>query len=328
MADDCRVYLDQLNSDSHDYKVKVKVMRKWKPQRSASNVLYQTVLLQDDKGNKMKGTLFGDQIAGHEEALVYNGVYEIANAPIRPTQLQYRRDPTEVAYTIGFGGKTLIRPLSSAPGPFLSDYQCVSQIPKTATPYDIFGQLRKEKLHVRLLQNKAVGTLLGRFSSPIIGTFPVVAFTALRVTTHRGFSLTTTMSTSITTSPTGDKVVALTKWKTQNKESLSELQARIRRVRDPNALIHVVTLNALKSKKARSTLRDERYRLKVTVENASLQKVNAYLGCSNCGKRSVYLAGESFRCETCTKEGVVSEPRATIWRLRALRLCYRMNHSQ
>ncbi|XP_074295400.1 uncharacterized protein LOC141623219 isoform X2 [Silene latifolia] len=328
MADDCRVYLDQLNSDSHDYKVKVKVMRKWKPQRSASNVLYQTVLLQDDKGNKMKGTLFGDQIAGHEEALVYNGVYEIANAPIRPTQLQYRRDPTEVAYTIGFGGKTLIRPLSSAPGPFLSDYQCVSQIPKTATPYDIFAAREAPAKQGRRNIVREIFITDHSTDQPIVvsawndlaeddcsklasfaGTFPVVAFTALRVTTHRGFSLTTTMSTSITTSPTGDKVVALTKWKTQNKESLSELQARIRRVRDPNALIHVVTLNALKSKKARSTLRDERYRLKVTVENASLQKVNAYLGCSNCGKRSVYLAGESFRCETCTKEGVVSEPR-------------------
>ncbi|XP_074301024.1 uncharacterized protein LOC141632370 [Silene latifolia] len=98
---------------------------------------------------------------------------------------------------------------------------------------------------------------------------------------------------------------------TRNKESLSELQARIHRVRDPNAPIHIVTLNALKSKKARSTLQDERYRLKVTVANASLQKVNAYLGCSNCGKHSDYPAGECFKCETCTKEGVVSEPRIT-----------------
>ncbi|XP_074286429.1 uncharacterized protein LOC141611722 [Silene latifolia] len=120
------------------------------------------------------------------------------------------------------------------------------------------------------------------------------------------------MSTSINTSPTGDKVVALTEWVTRNKELLLELQTKIRNVRDPNAPIRISTLNALKSKKhTRDTLQDERYRVTVTVPSPLLQKINAYLGCSHGGKRSEYAAGESFKCENCTKDGVVSEPRIT-----------------
>ncbi|XP_074302772.1 uncharacterized protein LOC141634534 [Silene latifolia] len=72
-----------------------------------------------------------------------------------------------------------------------------------------------------------------------------------------------------------------------------------------------MSLSALNNKKAKNTLQDERYQLNVTVPAPDLQKVNAYLGCSHCGKRTDYATGEKFKCETCTKDDVVSEPRIT-----------------
>ncbi|KNA04026.1 hypothetical protein SOVF_203550 [Spinacia oleracea] len=49
-----RVYLDELNANNNGYKVKVKVIEKGRAKVSPDKgVLYQSLLLEDDKGNKM-----------------------------------------------------------------------------------------------------------------------------------------------------------------------------------------------------------------------------------------------------------------------------------
>ncbi|XP_074302445.1 uncharacterized protein LOC141634013 [Silene latifolia] len=117
------------------------------------------------------------------------------------------------------------------------------------------------------------------------------------------------MSTLIETTPEGPKIATLLEWNSRNKEFLTGLQARLNRARDPNASSDVVTLSVLKTKKAKHILQDESYHLNVIIPLAEFQKINAYVGCSYCGKRSDYAACEHFKCETCTKDGVVAEPR-------------------
>ncbi|XP_074313658.1 uncharacterized protein LOC141648845 [Silene latifolia] len=119
------------------------------------------------------------------------------------------------------------------------------------------------------------------------------------------------MSTLIDANPIGPKVDNLKEWVGRSKELLTDLQTRINKVRDPNMPIPIVNLNNLKNKKAKNTLQDERYKLNVTIPAPDFKKINAYLGCSHCGKRTDYAAGESFTCENCTKDGALSEPRIT-----------------
>ncbi|KAH9604973.1 hypothetical protein KSS87_006563, partial [Heliosperma pusillum] len=155
--------------------------------------------------------------------------------------------------------------------------------------------------------------------------FNIIRFTALRISTHKGtpldagfqscnvsnpigfrqlfctgFSLTTTMSTTIDCAPGGPKAG----WSAQGHSIRAE-------VRNLHERVEVMTIAALKAKKARNTLQDERHTLRVRVPFADLGKVNAYLGCSNCGRRSSFAAGETFKCEICKKSEVIAVPRVT-----------------
>ncbi|KAH9626933.1 hypothetical protein KSS87_014994 [Heliosperma pusillum] len=226
----------------------------------------------------MRRTLFGDQIEAFTDALVYNGIYEVANAPIKTIQEQYRRDPTELPYTMTFGRQTLVRSTSSVPGPVLPAYQCISQIPKTANSSDKFGSECDK---------------LGSLPEPL----KIIGFTTLRISTHKGtpldvglqscnvsnpigfrqvfctgFSLTTTMSTTIDCAPGGPKAVTLAEWVGQHKDILLELKSRILGVRNLHERVEVMTIAALKAKKARNTLQDERHTLRVRVPFADLGK--------------------------------------------------------
>lgn len=57
------VYLDELNTQSKDYKVKVTVAEKGRAQPSPKKpgVIFQTIILEDEKKNRMRCALFGDQ---------------------------------------------------------------------------------------------------------------------------------------------------------------------------------------------------------------------------------------------------------------------------
>ncbi|KAH9605771.1 hypothetical protein KSS87_012336 [Heliosperma pusillum] len=220
--------------DATNYKVTVKVIEKGRPQKSsARNVPYQSVLLQDDKGNKMRRTLFGDQIEAFTDALVYNGIYEVANAPIKTIQEQYRRDPTELPYTMTFGRQTLVRSTSSVPGPVLPAYQCISQIPKTANSSDKFDAIG---VCMFVEENaRKVPTSYGRES--YVREIVVVDHSHL--------------------SGVG--------WSAQGHSIRAE-------VRNLHERVEVMTIAALKAKKARNTLQDERHTLRVRVPFADLGK--------------------------------------------------------
>ncbi|KAK9699851.1 hypothetical protein RND81_08G199400 [Saponaria officinalis] len=67
----------------------------------------------------------------------------------------------------------------------------------------------------------------------------------------------------------------------------------------------------IETKKAQNTLQEERHWLKVTILEPEFDKINAYLGCSNCGKRAEVPAGHVFNCKMCSKKDSICSPRVT-----------------
>ncbi|KAK9682417.1 hypothetical protein RND81_10G072600, partial [Saponaria officinalis] len=309
----------------------------------------------------MRGALFGDQVEGYKEAFVYNGVYEIANAPIKPCAEQWKSNPDELNYQMTFGRQTIIEVVNTKSGPILPEYYCISQIPKAGNPNDKFDVLgivlyveekarkivtsQERELLVQQtpsavlkiiysLQNlQYLTSYFFMFYSTeqpmIISTwndlaeidcdtlfawtkkFSVVGFTALRVSTHKGFSLTSSMSTTIIHDPQGSRARALEDWVLQHQKALSDRQARVLDVRNPSQEKVIITINALKQKTVHNTLQEERRWLKVVIPEANIDIVNAYLGCSNCGKRTDVPVGKAYACTTCSKKDCVSSPRIT-----------------
>ena len=88
----------------------------------------------------MRGTLFGDQVESYKEALVYNGVYEISNAPIKPVDTRYRTAPGLLEYEMGFGRRTIIQPFGESGGTVTPNYICLGQIPRAASEAERFGE--------------------------------------------------------------------------------------------------------------------------------------------------------------------------------------------
>ncbi|XP_074296811.1 uncharacterized protein LOC141627435 [Silene latifolia] len=93
--------------------------------------------------------------------------------------------------------------------------------------------------------------------------------------------------------------------------ALTELRSRVFHVKMPILTQKTVKIAALRSKKAKSTLQDEKYWLDVTIPTAELYRVNAYMGCSHCAKRSSIPPGRAYICDTCSETDCTSEPKIT-----------------
>ncbi|XP_074295819.1 replication protein A 70 kDa DNA-binding subunit B-like isoform X2 [Silene latifolia] len=249
---DSRMCLSDLTTSSKKYSVKVKVIEKARPKCSAKNgILYQNLLLEDEKGIKMRGILFGEQIELYKDALVYSGVYEISNAPIKICQEEWRKGLTDLMHQMGFNHQTGIRPLNIGSGPIQPQYQNISQIPKVsnaADRYDIVGIVLfvEEEPHsittkqgkdytvreLAIVDHSTERPLLISAWNDLAHTecdlllskatkLQIVGFTALKITNHKGFSMATTMSTTFIHSPTGDKPTTLEDWRNRNQTKLT-----------------------------------------------------------------------------------------------------------
>ncbi|XP_057247535.1 uncharacterized protein LOC125492773 [Beta vulgaris subsp. vulgaris] len=139
--------------------------------------------------------------------------------------------------------------------------------------------------------------------------FNIIRFTALKVTSHKGLPLASTMSTTIIHEPNGDRAAALAEWALRHRDTLADRQARVLDVRNTSKERQVMTICALKEKKDVNTLQDERQFLRVVVPEPSFEKLHAYLGCSNCNKRTDVPAGETHTCLNYGQENVISIPR-------------------
>lgn len=87
----------------------------------------------------MRGALFGDQIEAYKDAFVHKGEYEIADAPIRHADPQWKKSEEELDFQMTFGRQTVIQPVNVEAGPILPDYQSIASIPRAGDPDDRYG---------------------------------------------------------------------------------------------------------------------------------------------------------------------------------------------
>ncbi|KAK9666372.1 hypothetical protein RND81_14G180400 [Saponaria officinalis] len=335
------VYLDELTNTSINYKVKVRVLEKRRPRTSPGKVVYQSLLLEDDKGSKMRGALFDDQVNIYEDAIKQNRTYEITNAPISPIKPEYKSNPTDLDYQMTFSNRTILQPVDVDEASATINYQPISGLPRStdySEMFDILGIVLFVENHSRRITTAkkrecnvceimvidhitpqplsiSVWDELAKddctMLTPIPGQFKTVGFIALRVSDYKGFSMTTSSLTIIIYSPVGDKAEALSAWMTSHQTALTQLQSRIYHIKMPMPVVKTTRISALRSQKAKSTFQDERHWLEVAILNAELQKINAYMGCSKCSKRSSIPQARTYTCSTCSKTDCTTAPKIT-----------------
>ncbi|KAK9672105.1 hypothetical protein RND81_12G076600 [Saponaria officinalis] len=227
----------------------------------------------------MRGALFGDQVDGYKDAFVYNGVYEIANAPIKACDPQWKVNPSDLDYQMTFGRKTIIQPMDATPTTVVPQYQTIRQLPKISTgneKFDLIGvvlylEAKARKVTIQNQRQISVRELIIADHSseqPLVISawqdfadvdckslcgrtrkFDVVGFTALKVSGHKGFSLFTTMSTTIIHSPQGDRADGLREWVSKHRQLLSYMQSRVMDVRRSSDDKTIKKISTLKLKK-------------------------------------------------------------------------------
>ncbi|XP_021743035.1 uncharacterized protein LOC110709127 isoform X1 [Chenopodium quinoa] len=283
--------------------------------------------------------LFGDQIEAYEDVLKPSGQYEISKAPITAVDEQYKFNEQELPYQMAVRQQTIIKLLNPESGPLEPKYQPLSSIPRSPDPNGRFvGVVLFVEEAPRLIPNargrdspvreisitdtsedhamtiSAWNDLTGKPCDALstwAEKFNVVGFTALKTRHTRGFTLNTTMSTRIILNPKGARADLLREWVSLYQHVLQDRQERILNVRYPSTEKKVVTIAELRSKKAANATPDEVAWIKVTIPEADLQRVNAYIGCLGCGKRSHLALGTRFPCISCRKADTTAAHKVT-----------------
>ncbi|XP_021728329.1 replication factor A protein 1-like [Chenopodium quinoa] len=235
-----------------------------------------------------------------------------------------------------FGGQTIIEPLDPTTGPVLPNYVSINSIPKTSFKNERFDllavvlyieevrkvptsggnmmdvreiivtdQSTEQPLTISMWGGLAVidtEKLAGWVLSPI-----VAAFTHLRPTTYKGFSLASSMSTTIISDPTGEEAHALRTWMKEKQEMLLDQATKILHIRTPSRTTAAKTIYEIEQKNAANTMQEERHWIQATIPDAQLENLLAYLGCNNCGKRCQETKDATFKCLHCKKKIVLPQ---------------------
>uniref|UniRef100_A0A803N9K5 Uncharacterized protein n=1 Tax=Chenopodium quinoa TaxID=63459 RepID=A0A803N9K5_CHEQI len=117
------VPLDKLTPKSKKYKIKVKVKEKSPAKYPENKKAFQIL------DNKIRGTLFDDEIKNFQNILEHEKEYIIADAPVRNTNPMYRHK--EGDYYLSFGGSAAIQSLNPNTGPVLPNYIPIAEVPPT-----------------------------------------------------------------------------------------------------------------------------------------------------------------------------------------------------
>uniref|UniRef100_A0A803MLN7 Replication factor A C-terminal domain-containing protein n=1 Tax=Chenopodium quinoa TaxID=63459 RepID=A0A803MLN7_CHEQI len=289
--------------------------------------------------NKMRVTLFGDQIKAYDEAIAYNGEYKISNATVKPIDDQYRTTHDQLPYQLHFNHRTVVQPICTETGYVVPQYQSIASIPKLEVAderYDVLGLILfveeaarqinskyntesyireiviTDQTHNQTLTISAWNDLSGTASDALnfwAEKFTIVGFTALKHNPRRAFALSTTMSTRIIHNPKGDRANMLREWVVAQKQLLQDRQARVLQISDSTQEPSMKTIEELKEKKAANSLMEERHWIQEIVPNASLDNVFVYTGCSQCGNKCRVPEGRQFTCIFCDNKNCVSAPR-------------------
>uniref|UniRef100_A0A803MWE0 Replication factor A C-terminal domain-containing protein n=1 Tax=Chenopodium quinoa TaxID=63459 RepID=A0A803MWE0_CHEQI len=129
--------ISNLTPQTKAYKVRAKVIEKAEPKLSPNKTLYQWLKLEDNEGNRIRGTLFENEVESFKGILELGREYEIANAPLRAINEKWKTREDDFQMT--FGGNTTIQPLQAEAGLVLPKYTPIASIPRTSSKNERFG---------------------------------------------------------------------------------------------------------------------------------------------------------------------------------------------
>ncbi|XP_021762990.1 replication factor A protein 1-like [Chenopodium quinoa] len=323
--------LNKLSPVSKKYKVRVTVKENSPIRTPPNKKKFQKLVFEDEEGNNMKANLFGAECDHFQKVFEHKKKYEIANAPVRTINTKFSSFLGECELT--FGGMTKIQVIDRTEGPVLPEYISIADVPRTSGSSDQFDLLG---IVVHMEDPRQVEYKSGRVAdvrdisivdestgsrSMIISawgqlalsdcenlkdwatTFLVVSLTSLKPATHRGFSLQSSMSTTIDPAPSGEKADALRAWAHAHPDIISDYMARQLEFMTIGAEPVPTTLDNIIGKN------EEIHTLTVTIPDAQLDNVIAYIGCDNCGKRCGVAANVDFFCPHCPDKKCTSTER-------------------
>ncbi|XP_074297578.1 replication protein A 70 kDa DNA-binding subunit B-like [Silene latifolia] len=211
--------------------------------------------------------------------------YEICNAKIKLLPEKYRGTTADHPYQLSFGAKTIIRPIEGCKPPIGPKYISLAAIPKNITTDDRYDVLviliyvepqrqvprsTGDTLVVRELvvdpstDQPLIITAWAEIASregeqlqEIVGNFPIIGFTCLKPSYHKGFSVATTSVTFVKFNPEGEKADMLRAWANKNRIIISAKQQQVIEARELGGPRVLTMIKALLAKKATVTLQDE-----------------------------------------------------------------------
>ncbi|KAL2934797.1 Replication protein A 70 kDa DNA-binding subunit B [Bienertia sinuspersici] len=231
--------LKELNDRTLKYKTKVKVIHKSTPQQSSNKPRYQRLLFKDDEGFTMKGALFDSDIEKYAEALECNVEYELLNAMIAAIPPQHASKPNEYSIIINAQEQiSLLTIDATALGP---QYQALATIP--CDPFntelmDILGVVISVAAPKAIYKSQGIEDSVREiyltdhsYDHPFTislwndvlrtheealnswaDSFNVIGVLAVTGRSYKGFTLSSTTSTTIITNLKGEKADALRAW--------------------------------------------------------------------------------------------------------------------
>ncbi|KAJ8452435.1 hypothetical protein Cgig2_000024 [Carnegiea gigantea] len=139
----------------------------------------------------------------------------------------------------------------------------------------------KETLIISVYNDLATGTCEELIS--MVESFSVIGLTALKISHHTGFSLSTTMSTLMNLHPGGEKAEQLLKWSFENVCHLKSLREAVERAKVSVKKAILRSISDFKAMKIKKMIR-------------------LYLGCDTCRTKTYEDIGTKCKCSksSCT----------------------------
>ncbi|XP_074294898.1 replication factor A protein 1-like isoform X3 [Silene latifolia] len=277
-----------------------------------------------------------------EEDAVDDGMeYVINNAEVDVLSVPTYVTPEQPIYHIYFNSKTTIQPIYGPDSTCLPEYILLASIPRELSlghRYDVLGIVvyvsskyqvpthsgrPREACEVIIIDHSSEQVMIVTvWGEPAINaykalqsmapSFPVIGFTALRMSYEKGFSLETTCLTFTNLYPQGEDAASLHAWGEANIDLLISKNQQICEVRRPQTQRIITTIQTLLQKKVQNTLQEERHWLQVQLKEFDHTRLRLYLGCSHCGTGNYEDIEVVYTCTDCFTENAISTPRMAI----------------
>ncbi|XP_021721524.1 uncharacterized protein LOC110689099 [Chenopodium quinoa] len=127
-----------------------------------------------------------------------------------------------------------------------------------------------------------------------------------------GFSLQSSMSTTIDPTPTSEKANALKAWAHAHPDIIADYMARQLEFMTVGVESIPTTLDQIIGKNVDNTVQEETYTLAITIPDAQLTNIIAYIGCDNCGRCCDVAANVSFFCPHCPEKNAAPPKGSTL----------------